>query len=115
MKKYFILVIVLASLMVTGLVVYAESDEVALPEWFSEMMEWRRTEIKEAAEAGDLSEAEAAAWLEHLDEMVEFHEEAGFEGGFGGGGCRGGISGESQFGGGCRRGGGFSQGMTFQR
>lgn len=114
MKKYFILVLVLASLMVTGLVVYAEADDIEVPEWFSEMMEWRRGEINEARENGDLSEEEAAAWLEHLDEMVEFHEEAGFEG-YGGGGCRGGQFDEGFTGGGCRRGGGFTQGMTFRR
>lgn len=112
MKKYLVLAMVIASLLVTGLVVYAESDEVEIPGWFTDMMEWRRGEIDKAVEDGSLTEDEAQAWLDRMDEMEAFHLEEGFEA-YGKGACPSGGSGMGSgrgLGGGCRR-GGFSKGL----
>lgn len=104
MKKYLIMTIVIASLLVTGLVVYAESEEVEVPEWFNDMMDWRRDEIDQAIEDGTLTEEDAEAWLERINEMEEIHLEEGFEG-FGNGSCsRGGFGSGRSSRGGCRRG-----------
>ncbi len=99
MKKYLILVLVIASVMTMGMVVYAESDEV--PEWFTDMMDWRKGEIEEAVEGGTITDVEAEAWLLRMDEMEEFHNENGFDD-FRGGGCNGSFSGGMRSGGGSR-------------
>ncbi len=110
MKKYIIMVLVIASLLVAGLVVYAETTEVEMPEWYPQMLEWRRGEIENALEDGSLTEAEAEEWLERMDDMEANHLEEGFEG-YGPGSCSVGngnsVSGRG-FGGGCR-GGGFKR------
>lgn len=107
MKKLLMLMLVVTILLVTGLVVYAEAEDVEVPEWFEDMMDWRRGEIDEALEDGTITEDEANAWLERLDEMETFHMEEGFNN-FGAGSCPGGgkgFSGGRGFGGGCRGGG----------
>lgn len=109
MKKLFMIVMVISILLVTGLVVYAEAEDVELPEWFEDMMDWRRGEIDEALEDGSITQEEAEAWLERLDDMETFHKEEGFDQfGAGPGNCPGGgfgLSGNRGFGGGCRGGG----------
>lgn len=113
MKKMMMMVLVIASLLVTGLVVYAESDEVEIPEWFNDMMEWRRDEIDQAVEDGSLTEEEAEARLEKMDEMEEFHLEEGFDN-YGEGSCprAGKAFGGNRSGRGC---GGGSRGISFSR
>lgn len=113
MKKYLILAMVIVSLLVTGLVVYADSKDVEVPEWFSDMMEWRRGEIDKAVEDGSLTEEQAEAWLDHIDEMEAFHLEEGLSD-YRNGSCPGGGFGGSGFGGGCRR-GRFSEGFNIRR
>ena len=104
MKKYLIMTMVIVSLLVTGLVVYAESEDLEVPEWFNVMMDWGRDEIDQAVEDGTLTAEEAEAWLDRIDDMEEIHLEEGFEG-FGTGPCSssGFVSGRSSRGG-CRRG-----------
>ena len=106
MKKSLILVLVTALLLTSGLVVYAET--VDLPEWFTDMIEWRKDGIDQAVIDGTMTEAEAEEWLLHLEDMQEYRMEEGFEGLEPGAGCRGGGAyeeGQSRgFDGGCGRG-----------
>jgi len=83
MRKLLVLAFLAVSLIISGVVVYAETEEV--PEWFNEMIEWRKAQVSESLEAGDLTQDQADAWIQHFDDMKEFHEEVGFEGM---GGCR---------------------------
>lgn len=108
MKKILALMMVLALVLTTGIVVYAESEEV--PEWFTQMLEWRRDRVDEALEAEEITADEAEAWLEHLDEMEAYRLEEGFENFGPGSGCRGG----SGFGG-FQRGSGFGGGGCGRR
>ena len=85
MKKAFLLILLVVAVVATGVVVYAETQEV--PEWFTEMIQWRKAQVTESLEAGEITQEQADAWMQHFDDMVEFHEEVGFEGM---GGCRGG-------------------------
>lgn len=85
MKKTILMLLLVVAVVATGLVVYAETQDV--PEWFTEMIEWRKAQVTESLEAGDITQEQADAWMQHFDDMVEFHQEVGFEGM---GGCRGG-------------------------
>lgn len=85
MRKAFLLILLVVAVITTGVVVYAETQDV--PEWFTEMIQWRKAQVTESLEAGDITQEQADAWMQHFDDMVEFHKEVGFEGM---GACRGG-------------------------
>ena len=107
MKKYMMMVVVIVGLMITGIVVYADTEDVEVPDWFTDMIEWRRGEIDRALEDGELTQEEAAAWLSRVDAMEDFHLEEGFAG-YGNGPCEKdgrGYGGDRDFRSGCRRGG----------
>lgn len=87
MKKTLALVLVLVGVLTVGFAVFADTEDV--PEWFTEMIEWRKAQVEESLEAGLITEDQAEAWFDHFDDMTEFHQENGFGGG-GFGGCRGG-------------------------
>ncbi len=77
MKKVIVLLLALTLVVGTGVVVYAEDQD--LPEWFTEMINWRKGQVEEAVEANEMTEEEAQEWFDHMDEMEEYHLENGFE------------------------------------
>lgn len=101
MKKSIVLLFIIVGVLAAGITAYADAEDV--PEWFYEMIEWRKAEVQESLDAGEITEEQAEAWLAHFDDMVEFHEASGFTG-FGG--CHGGRG----FGG---RGPGYGMGAGF--
>lgn len=78
MKKVFALGIVMVLVLALGIVAYAESNS-DVPQWFNDMMTWRRDQVQESLEAGEITEEEAAAWNEHFEKMEEYHGENGFQ------------------------------------
>ncbi|RKD30610.1 DUF2680 domain-containing protein [Thermohalobacter berrensis] len=82
MKKILGLSLVVVLVLTMGIVAFAaDNDEV--PNWFKEMIEWRKEQVKDALEEGYITEEQAKAWEEHFEYMEEFHSTNGF--GFPGG------------------------------
>lgn len=84
MKKSIALLLIVLGVLMTGVSVFADVNEA--PEWFEEMMGWRKAEIQRSFDAGDITAEEAEAWNDHFEYMEEFHNEVGFPGQ---GGCGG--------------------------
>ena len=53
-------------------------------EWARERMGHRRVRVREALEDGQITEDEAKAWDDHIDDMEKFHRENSFLPGCGG-------------------------------
>ncbi|SNS63969.1 Protein of unknown function [Anaerovirgula multivorans] len=88
MKKMIALGVVMVLVLGLGMVAYAESNN-EVPQWFNDMMTWRKGQVQESLEAGEITEEEAATWNEHFDQMEEYHTENGFQMGRGFGACHG--------------------------
>jgi len=92
MKKVLSLLIVALIVSTTGFVVFADDGDV-LPDWFKDMIEWRKGQLNQAVEDGVITEEQAEYWTEHYEDMEEYHKENGFGNGYGyggPGGCHGG-------------------------
>lgn len=61
-----------------GGAVYAQSGS-ATPEWFTEMLQWKKDKVEEAVNNGDLTKEEAERYNERFDDMEKYHEENGFD------------------------------------
>lgn len=89
MKKGIALTIVAVLVLSMGVMAFAES-KIDTPEWFKDMMEWKRAQIKQAVKDNVITEEQAKYWEERLEYMEKYHEETGFN--FPGG-CYGGFRG----------------------
>ncbi|MDF2841363.1 MAG: hypothetical protein K0Q99_2135 [Clostridia bacterium] len=79
MKKTIIAVTLAAILiMALGVAVYAEGIETTAPQWFTDMITWKKDQIKQAVDAGQLTEAQAKLYYERIDQMEKFHIQNGF-------------------------------------
>ncbi|MCT4619453.1 MAG: YckD family protein [Marinisporobacter sp.] len=68
----------------------AEKNEA--PQWFKDMITWKKDQITKAVEDGNLTKEQANSWNEHIDYMEKWHTENGFnDRGIGFGGCHGGF------------------------
>jgi len=98
MKKAVAILLIVLGVLMAGAAVFADANDA--PEWFEEMIQWRKGQIQESYEAGTITAEQAEAWNAHFEYMEEFHNEVGFPGP---GGCGG-------------RGRGFGgQGMWYQQ
>ncbi len=95
MKKSIAILLIAVGVLMTGVSVFADANE--LPEWFEDMIEWRKGQVQESLDAGTITAEQAEVWNQHFDDMVEYHQESGFPVG---GGCRGGGMGGFRNGGG---------------
>lgn len=110
MKKRYVVVLIVLAVLATSVVSYADVEE--LPEWFTDMIQWRKDQVNEALESEEITPAEAEQWMEHFTQMEEYHLEEGFNGfgpmngSFGRRGFGSMFGGNRQrgFGGGCRNG-----------
>ncbi len=101
MKKIIIALSLVLALSIGSAIVYAESNvDLEQLEFHKERMDYRRDELKEALEEGEITDQEYKTWTEHFDYMDEFHQENGFLNmGNGFGGChRGGNNNRQGFG-----------------
>lgn len=102
MKKGIVVTVALVLILGFGVVAYADSTNEA-PEWFYDMMDWKREQVQEAVETGEMTEEEAVIYNERLEEMEARRVERGFGIGRGGfGACHG--EGRRGFGGRMTRG-----------
>ncbi|HYE08641.1 MAG TPA: DUF2680 domain-containing protein [Patescibacteria group bacterium] len=100
MKKTFLaLTLVIILVVAFALSVYAESDTTATPQWFKDMITWKKDQITQAVKAGQLTEEDAKLYFDRIDQMEKFHLENGFTNmmGTGFGGCGGTAFGRSDF------------------
>ncbi len=95
-------VITVMSLML-AMFVYAD-DNANLPQWFKDMISWKKTQIELAEKDGTLTKEQAALYKDRIDQMEKFHSENGFTNGMGFGACGGSPSGNNA-------GYGFGRGM----
>lgn len=109
MKKLVTALLVSALILSVGAIAFAESDG-NLPEWFKGMIDWRKDRVENAVKDGVITQEQADQYIEHIEDMEEYHEENGFqeEGTYGPGMGAGKGFGRSQgrgfgrgFGGGC--------------
>jgi Spy/CpxP family protein refolding chaperone len=94
MKKIIAIVTIAAilSLMLATFVFADNSTDV--PQWFRDMMSWRKAQVDQAANDGTITKEQAEQYKDQIDKMEKFHTENGFPyqmgpGGFGG--CGGGF------------------------
>lgn len=78
MKKIWVLLLAVMLLVGTGVVITAQATDT--PQWFIDMIEWRRDQVNEALADNEITQEEAESWLEHIDEMETYHNEEGFTG-----------------------------------
>lgn len=94
MKKSIAVLLIVVGVLMLAIPVFADANE--LPDWFNDMMEWRKAQVQESVDEGLITQDQADAWLDHIEDMEEFHEVVGFPGP---GGCHGGGFGGRSFGG----------------
>ncbi|WP_425447786.1 DUF2680 domain-containing protein [Dethiothermospora halolimnae] len=78
MKKVLSVSLLLVLVLSVGTVTFAAADGDA-PDWFNDMLEWRRDRIDEAVENGTITEEQAEYWNERMEYMEEYHNENGFD------------------------------------
>ncbi|WZL72275.1 DUF2680 domain-containing protein [Clostridiaceae bacterium 35-E11] len=107
MKKILTIVTIVSLLTLAfGSFVFAADTEEA-PQWFKDMISWKKGQINEAVKDGQITDEQAKVWNDHFDYMEKWHNENGFyNGGSGFGACHG------SFGSGRGFRGGFGPGRT---
>jgi hypothetical protein len=108
MRKWIALTMVVLLVSLAGLFVYGESvNEV--PQWFNDMIEWKKGQVDEALKDGIITEEEAALRKTRIEAMEERHIEKGFGFGMGMEGCKRNFG--RKMGMGRKFGGGLGSGM----
>lgn len=85
MKKIIVLAVAAILVLSLGVMAFAQnSNEV--PSWFTEMIKWKKDQVKQAVDNKQITEEQAKYWNERIDSMEKFHQENGFNfpGGCGG-------------------------------
>lgn len=77
MKKLTVLSIIAVLVLSMGIIAFADNAKET-PQWYNDMMEWRREQVKEAVKNGEITEEDAQYWNEDLDRMEEYHNEYGY-------------------------------------
>lgn len=111
MKKIIGLTVAALLVLSLGVMAFAETSNEA-PSWFSDMIKWKKDQVKQAVDSEQITEEQAKYWNERIDSMEKFHSENGFNfqggcGGFGRGQGRGPGKGFGGFGPGMQ--GGFNR------
>ncbi|SKC83309.1 DUF2680 domain-containing protein [Maledivibacter halophilus] len=101
MKKIVMLALAAVLILSLGVIAFADSNN-EVPDWYNDMIKWRKDKVEESVKSGLVTEEQAKYWNDRIDYMEKYHNENGF-------GFQGGCGG---FGRGARRGlGGFGPGM----
>lgn len=77
MKKIISLAAISVLVLSMGLVAFADVSNEA-PQWYNDMMDWRREQVQEAVDNGEITEEDAEYWTEEIDRMEEYHNEEGY-------------------------------------
>lgn len=84
MKKTMITIILAAVLLIAfALSVYAETEKNDVPQWFQDMITWKKEQVAQALKSGEITEAQAKQYYERIDQMMQYHIKNGFKKGFG--------------------------------
>ncbi len=76
MKKWLVLGTILVLTGVLAIPAFAGNTDV--PDWFSQMFDWKKAQVDQMVESGELSQEQGAAFKEHFDYMYNWHQENGF-------------------------------------
>ncbi|MDF2890985.1 MAG: hypothetical protein K0R80_1352 [Clostridia bacterium] len=89
-KTFLVLTLVIILVAAFAISVYAE-ESTEMPQWFKDMITWKKDQITQAVKEGQLTEEDAELYFERIDQMEKFHLENGFTNmmGTGFGGCGG--------------------------
>ncbi|MGF7058260.1 DUF2680 domain-containing protein [Brassicibacter mesophilus] len=77
MKKIISLVLVGILVISVGSFALAADGGEKLPDWFKDMIKWRKDQVQQAVKDGEMTEKQAEYWSEHFDDMQKYHEENG--------------------------------------
>ncbi len=86
MKKSILITLVVVFVLSMGVLSFAETNIVETPEWFNDMITWKKDRVQEAVDNDLITEQDAKLYNERLDYMEEYHQENdfGYPGGCGG-------------------------------
>lgn len=82
MRKLVLLSIVAALVLSLGIVAFADSTNNT-PQWYNDMIEWRKAEMQEAVRNGEVTEEYAKYWNEEMDRMKEYNNKYDYSYGYG--------------------------------
>lgn len=87
MKKAIMIILAAVLILSIGVIAFAETANET-PDWYQEMIKWKKGQIQQAVENEEITEEQAKYWNERIDSMEKYHEENGFNfpggcGGFG--------------------------------
>lgn len=88
--KRIVAIIAIAAILTLMMSTFVFADDSAnTPQWFRDMMSWRKAQVDQAEKDGSLTKDQAKLYRDHIDQMEKFHAENGFPnhmrlGGFGG-------------------------------
>jgi len=77
MKKLIVISLIAIFVLSMGVMAFAETADET-PEWFTEMIKWKKEQVAQAVEDKVVTEEQAKLWNDRLDAMVEYHAENGF-------------------------------------
>ncbi|WP_432406507.1 DUF2680 domain-containing protein [Wukongibacter sp. M2B1] len=77
MKKIIVLTIVAIMVLSLGVLAFAETADES-PDWYEEMIKWKKEQIEKAVEDKQITEEQAKYWNERIDAMEGYHKENGF-------------------------------------
>ncbi len=89
MKKILAIVTVVAIISLMLATFVQADDNGSLPQWYKDMMSWRKAQLELAEKAGTITTEQAELYRSHIDQMEKFHLENGFTNGMGHGACGG--------------------------
>lgn len=78
MKKKVIVLAVMAALMLALALPALAADDNPAMTWFKQRMEAKKAYVNQAVQNGQLTREQADAYNNHFDEMIQYHEQNGF-------------------------------------
>lgn len=86
--KRLVAIITIASILALMLSTFVfAADNSSTPQWFKDMISWRKAQIDQAVKDNVITEDQAKLYKDHFDQMEKFHAENGFPSGMGYGAC----------------------------
>lgn len=77
MKKIIVLAIAAVMVLSLGVLAFAETADES-PDWYKEMIKWKKNQIEKAVEDKQITQEQAKYWNERIDAMENYHKENGF-------------------------------------
>lgn len=84
MKKLMLVTLVIVFVLSMGVMSFAETNITETPDWYEDMLKWRKDQIEEALDEGLITEEQAQLWNERLEYMEEYNLENNYGYGCGG-------------------------------